>query len=193
MSTAVPSLKGKKNRGKLKCGREPSAAKSHQCFRVVLIKKRRESKRRGGKETWEGENTGEEERLDSLHAFQRLSRVANFLLMTQLWKWKRCSAWLMSPSLTPNGKKIPWYAQFSVFLFYPNLLTTPLTIITQSHCHFFFSWLSLSLNLSLHSAPLPSLPPSFLVFESLGWPWAAAASEVAKVQSQYQPTKLVKY
>lgn len=41
MSTAAPSLKERKiTEGKWKCGKEPSGAKSHQCFHVVLIKER---------------------------------------------------------------------------------------------------------------------------------------------------------
>lgn len=44
---------------------------------------------------------------------------------TQLWKWKRRSAWLMLPSLTPNGKKSHYIRNFldSPFLF--NSHSTP--------------------------------------------------------------------
>lgn len=56
MSTAEPSLKKKNNRGKWKCGREPSGAKSHQCFHAVPIK----TKETGGGGESEGKKEGSE-------------------------------------------------------------------------------------------------------------------------------------
>ncbi len=227
MSTAASSLRRK--RGEMEMWR---GAISSQITSVVPCcsdtewrrregGREEEDERRGGKskgregktEEWE-----EDERpffllfLPLSHSgfWENFLKWGMFLLMAQLWKWKRCSAWLTLLSLTPNGKKIFLHALLS------GLWLPPRTIITQSHTHLLFSFHThthtfstfrhvhtqtsfLSLLLTFSFPKSPSLlalccPSSCFPFPSPpGWPWAAAASEVAKVQSQYEPTKLVKY
>lgn len=195
MSTAASSLK---RNGK--CGGEPSRAKSHQCFYVVLIergkeekeeKSKKRTKAKGGKvresKTGNAKKKKKKGGLEaglfppsqSLKLLRGFSQVGKFLLMTQLCKWKCCSAWLMSLSLTPNGKNPTTRAIFwTLHFFHPNSRGTlrhtlrkllslnltptcssfpPSTYTFRQHRHIFCisSWLPYSLNLSLFFFSLP--------------------------------------
>lgn len=113
--------------------------------------------------------------------------------------WNSCGnekshdAWLMLPPLTPNGKINPAaHTIFWTLRFFAPRLTHDAARYYHSISHPFPP----PLNFLLLDFPLTKSPPLFfllLVLRSSGWPCVAAASEVAKVQSQYEPTKLVKY
>ena len=210
MSTAASSLRRK--RGKWKRGREPSRVKSHQRFQVVLIgEEEEEKKEKRSRGMVEGEQREDERPLplrpsrlreDSLKWGEKFCwwhRCENENAAPLSW---RCHHWL----LMEGGRKKKHYTHnFLDSRFLSSRLSrrSPLSLSlsltfqpVETHRRVFCisSWLSHThslISLPLMARPLsPSLP---LSFKSPRWPWAAAASEVAKVQSQYAPTKLVKY
>lgn len=122
----------------------------------------------------------------------------NFLLMTHLWKWKRCGAWSMLLALTPNGGKNT--GARAIFLHrnsHKTLRHTLRTIIAQSHTRLLFSFhkTHASRHEQKHKrvfcisslSPNPNLSLCWLFvalsspFQVRGRPWATAASEVDKV------------
>lgn len=157
--------------------------------------------------------------LSAVHAFERIFSSGKISADDTVVKMKNAAVhgwcychWLLMGN-DPTTRAISWTLQFSHSNSRGTLQHTTRTIITQSHTHLllFFSYhthfqarsntdifflhllLTFSLSKSLPLSPLITLPSLFQFFKSPGWPWAAAASEVAKVQSQYKPTKLVKY
>lgn len=73
--------------------------------------------------------------LSAARTFERIfSSGKKFLLMTQLWKWKCRSAWLMSLSLTPNGKNPTTRPIFwTLYFFHPNSHSTLWTYTAHYH------------------------------------------------------------